>query len=65
VLEDDALKFIEEQALADGATLVWFEHGRDRVGVTIERIPLGVSTPSSCGDPLEPRNHYRARSITR
>lgn len=61
LLDDDALVFIEQQTLADGATQVCFERERERVDVVVETTSLGLATPGSCGDPLEPRVSYRLR----
>ncbi|KIG13197.1 hypothetical protein DB30_00420 [Enhygromyxa salina] len=64
LLEDDALVFVKVETLADTAQQVWFEHGHEQVAVTVETA-LGVETPGSCGDPLEPRRHYKLRGIDR
>jgi hypothetical protein len=61
LLEDDALKFVEDQILADQAHQVCFERGGERVQVVIEAAALGVSTASDCGEPIKPRMYFRMR----
>jgi hypothetical protein len=65
LVDDDALVFIEQQPLAEGAHQICFEHGRERVEIIVEAASLGVATPGSCGDPLEPRSYFRLLGVTR